>query len=294
MAERGAPAGADEGFAGRVAVITGGASGIGAALATALAGRGARVVLADLDGEGAARVAGGLGPEHEGFPLDVTDAEAVRRLVEETRQRHGRLDLLFNNAGIGAGGPTDELGLDLWRRAIEVDLLSVAYGVAAAYPLMVGQGHGHIVNTASLAGLVPSPYLVPYAAAKHGVVGLSLSLRAEAAARGVRVSVVCPGPVDTPLLDRSNPPDVAGPATRFDARKLLTNALGPAYPPGDLAEEVLEGVAANRGIIVAPATARRAWELYRHSPEALVDGLAAQTTAALERRRGASGANPGS
>ena len=278
-------------FAGRTAVVTGAASGIGSALAGVLAEHGATVVLADLDGEKAALRAEQLGPPHESATVDVTDPEALAELVGGVHARHGRLDLLFNNAGIGAGGPTEELGIDLWRRAVEVDLLSVAYGVAAAYPLMVRQGDGHIVNTASLAGLVPSPYLVPYAAAKHGVVGLSLSLRAEAAARGVRVSVVCPGPVETPLLNQSNPPGMAAPA-RFDARKLLTNALGPPYDPLALAQDILAGVVENRAIIVAPASARDAWALYRQSPEELLDGMAAQATASLARRRQARGTAP--
>lgn len=270
-------------FGESIAVVTGAASGIGAALARALAGHGAHVVLADLDGPGARRAAEQLGPDRaSSATVDVTDARAVEQLIGDVVERHGRLDYLFNNAGIGAGGPTEELGVALWRRVIEVDLLSVANGVAAAYPVMVRQGHGHIVNTASLAGLVPSPYLAPYAAAKHGVVGLSLSLRPEAAARGVRVSVVCPGPVDTPLLDRSNPEDVPGPTMAFDARKLLTNALGPAYAPEALAGDIIRGVAGNRAVIVAPATARDVWELYREDPDALLEALAAQ---ALEGRR---------
>ena len=258
-----------------VAIVTGAASGIGRALAAALADRGTVVVLADLDGAGAARAAGAIGGRTTAAGLDVTDADAVRRLVEGTAADHGRLDLLFNNAGIGAGGPVQDLDLAAWRQVIDVDLNGVVHGVVAAYPLMVRQGFGHIINTASLAGLMPAPHLTPYAAAKHAVVGLSVSLRVEAAAHGVRVSALCPGPVETPLLDQPGP---------IDARKLLTNAFGTPYPPEALAADVLQGVAENRALIVAPEAARDAWKAYREAPEQLLDAMAARASGQGRRR----------
>ncbi|MGP8058739.1 MAG: SDR family oxidoreductase [Acidimicrobiales bacterium] len=273
---------------GTVAIVTGAASGIGAALAAALVARGATVVLADIDEPGVSSAAHslGAGDRARAVAVDVTDRDRVTALIESTAAEYGRLDYLFNNAGIGAGGPVEELGVGLWARAVDVDLNSVIYGVAAAYPIMVRAGTGHIVNTASLAGLVPSPFLTPYAAAKSAVVGLSTSLRVEAAARGVRVSVVCPGPVETPLLNRTNPDGVPGPRTRVDGRKLLTNALGEPYPPEDLAADVLEGVAENRALIVAPETARRAWATFRADPEAMLAAMAAQAVRGRERRAG--------
>lgn len=252
-----------------MAVVTGAASGIGRALARALSARGARVVAADLDAEGAAAVAAELGDGAIGAGVDVTDAGAVWDLVEGTVARHGRIDLLFNNAGIGGGGPAQDIGVAEWRAVIDVDLLGVVHGVAAAYPVMVRQGSGHIVNTASLAGLMPAPHLTPYAAAKHAVVGLSVTLRVEAAAHGVRVCAVCPGPVDTPLLDTPGP---------VDARALLTAALGTPYPPERLAEDVLEGVAEDRALVVAPASAREAWAAYRQDPEGILGLMAARTS----------------
>jgi len=276
---------AGESFEGAVAVVTGAASGIGKALTGALVERGAYVVVADVNGAGAAEVAGAHAAAAEPITLDVCDAAAVRSVIEQTAEQHGRLDYLFNNAGIGAGGPVETLPLALWDRVIDVDLGGVVHGVAAAYPIMVRQGSGHIVNTASLAGLVPSPFLTPYAAAKAGVVGLSVSLRVEAAAHGVRVSVVCPGPIETPMLDRSNPPDVPGlPPTPVDARKLLTNALGTPYDPGALAEDVLAGVSQNQAIIVAPQSARDAWGFFRASPEDLLAMMGDRATASALRR----------
>ena len=197
---------------GRIAIITGAASGIGRALARALVLRGDTVVVADIDGDGAERVAGGLARQGPGAvtsaALDVRDAAAVAALVRSTYDSHGRLDLMVNNAGIAIGGEACELLLAHWDRAIDVNLRGVVHGVQAVYPLMVRQRSGHIVNTASLAGLLPAPGATAYAMTKHAVVGLSLSLRGEAAAYGVRVTAVCPGVVETPILDKGGPDDL--------------------------------------------------------------------------------------
>ena len=114
----------------------------------------------------------------------------------------GRLDLMFNNAGITWGGDTELLTLDQWNAIIDVNIRGVVHGVAAAYPLMVRQGHGHIVNTASMAGLAAAGQITSYVMTKHAVVGLSLALRSEAAGRGVGVLAVCPTAVETPILDK--------------------------------------------------------------------------------------------
>jgi NAD(P)-dependent dehydrogenase (short-subunit alcohol dehydrogenase family) len=264
----------------QVAIVTGGASGIGAALVRALVAGGAVVVIADTDEAGAQAVADQLsapaagGATAPGSPaargaspglvrtaaLDVRDADGVADLVQQTAAEHGRLDLIFNNAGIAVGGLVEELTLDHWNRVIDVNLRGVVHGV---HPLMLSQGHGHIVNTASLAGLVPGPMLAPYAAAKHAVVGLSLALRAEAAARGVRVSVVCPGFVDTPLLSHVNP-DLPQTETGSTA-VALARLTGRLYDAESLAGDVLRGVARNEAVIVAPARARLAWRMTRYA-----------------------------
>jgi len=264
----------DSHFQGKVAVVTGAASGIGKALSRALVHRGATVVLADIDEAGAKAAADDMaaGPpgRASGVGLDVTDAEAVATLVERTAGDHGHLDFMFNNAGIGIVGQVHELTLAHWNRAIDVNLRGVVHGVVAAYPVMIGQGSGHIVNTASLAGLLPSPMLTPYGMSKHGVVGLSTSLRMEAAAHGVRVSVVCPGVIDTPLLDKGNPPDL--PQVEVPgARPLLTKMIGAPYPAASLAEDVLDAVARNRAIIVTPRHARIPWRVYRLSPRLIIE-----------------------
>jgi NAD(P)-dependent dehydrogenase (short-subunit alcohol dehydrogenase family) len=255
----------------RVAFVTGGASGIGKALCGALVARGATVVLADINASGAAAVARELGDRGPGsatsLSLDVADASGFARAVGGVNDEHGHLDLLFNNAGIGIGGPVEELTLAHWERTLDVNLRGVVHGVIAVYPLMVKQGFGHIVNTASLAGLLPFPLGVPYAMTKHAVVGLSVSLRSEARAHGVRVSAICPGVIDTPILDAEGPPDLPRTSLAGRGREMFLHSnRGPAYPPERLAEDVLRGVERNRAIIVAPARARTAWLMNRISP----------------------------
>jgi NAD(P)-dependent dehydrogenase (short-subunit alcohol dehydrogenase family) len=210
--------------------------------------------------------------------VDVREADAVASLVSGTAERHGRLDLLFNNAGLGIGGAAEELDLAHWDRAIDVNLRGVVHGVHAAYPLMLRQGYGHIVNTASLAGLLPMPGSAPYATTKWAVVGLSLSLRAEGAARGVRVSVVCPGGVDTPILDKGMPADLprVPSVEAVDARAVITRLSGGRlYSADALAGDVLRGVDRNRPVIVAPRQARVMWRLMRLSPSLALRVLAA-------------------
>ncbi len=165
-------------------------------------GRGRQVVCTDIDGDAAERTATALGANARSARLDVTDAAAVQAAVDEVVDRAGRLDLMFNNAGIVWGGDTELLTLDQWNAIIDVNIRGVVHGVAAAYPLMVRQGHGHIINTASMAGLTAAGQITSYVTTKHAVVGLSLALRSEAVSRGVGVLVVCPSAVETPILDK--------------------------------------------------------------------------------------------
>jgi len=276
-----------------VAIVTGGASGIGAALGSALVRRGAHVVLADVDGDAVehnAKVFNEAGRgSAESAVVDVRDAQAVADLVHETHRSRGRLDLMFNNAGIGVAGEPEDLLLEHWDRAIDVNLRGVVHGCHAAYPLMKHQGSGHIVNTASLAGLVPSPgWLAPYSMTKFAVVGLSLALRAAGADDGIHVSVVCPGFVDTPILDTRGPGDLPVPesvAKRPTLRKMLeTQKLRP-YPVERLADDVLRGVARNKPVIVAPMAARLQWNVWRISPPVTLRAAQTWTRAARQRRR---------
>jgi NAD(P)-dependent dehydrogenase (short-subunit alcohol dehydrogenase family) len=255
-------------FDGAVAIVTGGASGIGRALGEALAGRGARVVLADVQADLAHAVAEGIrgkGGSATASALDVTDFAAVRRLVEATFEREGRLDYLFNNAGIGILGEARYYSIDDWTRILDVNLRGVIHGVQAAYPLMVHQGFGHIVNTASGAGLMPAPLVVGYCTTKYAVVGLSTSLRIEAATAGVRVSVLCPGVVRTPaLIDGGRFGRVVQPIPP-EVQRALIDPQRP-MPPDRFARRALAAVARNRAIVVIPTSWKVLWGLYRLTP----------------------------
>jgi NAD(P)-dependent dehydrogenase (short-subunit alcohol dehydrogenase family) len=250
--------------AGRIAIVTGGGSGIGEALCRALSARGDTVVVADVDEEAARRVAGDVGGT--AAPVDVRDADAVAAVVGDAVAAHGRLDLIFNNAGIGIGGDLLELGVAHWDRAIDVNLRGVVHGVMAAYPVMTRQRSGHIVNTASIGGLITPPYLAPYVATKHAVVGLSLALRSEAAAHKVGVTVVCPSWTDTPILDSTGPDDLPKPSTAEGGMRESAEKMGRLYRPEQLAQDVLRAVDRNRAMVVTPRSARVLWRLARLSP----------------------------
>lgn len=255
-----------ETWQGKTAFITGAASGIGRALAMALAARGAIVCASDVDGAGAQRVAAECGNGATSVALDVCDAAAVRAAIQDFARDRGRLDYLFNNAGIGMGGEVHEIPLEAWHRVVDVNIWGVLHGVQAAYPLMRQQGFGHIVNTASLAGLGPAPLLTPYALTKHAVVGLSASLRVEAAPFGVRVSALCPGAIETPILASRLPPELGAPWWLPDVRRYLTRISGTPYPVDRLAEEALAAIARNQKFIVLPRRARIGWLLGRLFP----------------------------
>ena len=248
--------------AGETAIVTGAASGIGCELAKQLAARGLTVIGVDVDEAGVQKVAeeistagGRARPER----LDVTDEAAVEALAKRVVETDGGIDYLFNNAGVAVGGEVLELDGDDWRRVLGVNLSGVIHGVRAAYPLMAGRGRGHIVNVASVAGLSPYPLAIPYTTSKHAVVGLSLALRAEAAAKGVRVSVACPGSIRTPIWDVS-------PVRGWDPER--AKAQVPKWITAErCAERILRGVRRNRAVIPVTTEAHIMWWLQRIHPE---------------------------
>ncbi|MBE7160116.1 MAG: SDR family NAD(P)-dependent oxidoreductase [Williamsia herbipolensis] len=242
-------------------IVTGAGSGIGAALARAFAGAGAAVWCTDVDETAATATARDCGARATAARLDVTDAGAVAELVDTVAATHGRIDVMVNNAGISFGGDTELLGLDRWNAIIDVNLRGVVHGVDAAYRHMIRQGEGHIVSTASMGGLTPAGLITSYVATKHAVVGLSLALRSEAVAHGVRVLALCPAAVETPLLD-------AGSVGGFRGRDyyLTGQGVANAYSADRLAAEALDAMARDRALLVVPARARAAWRLYRLAP----------------------------
>jgi NAD(P)-dependent dehydrogenase (short-subunit alcohol dehydrogenase family) len=243
-----------------VAMVTGGCGGLGRALCGHLSSVGMTAVAVDLPG---------LGADVE---VDVTDAEAVRRAVEQVVGTHGRLDVVVANAGIGVGGVIEALPADAWKRALAVNVEGAINVLRASYPTMIEQRSGHLVFVASLAGLVPTPLLVPYAMTKHAIVGLSTSLRPEAARHGIGVTVVCPGPIDTGFLDTGGR---AGVLEGIDGRRYLTRAAGRAVTPGTVAAATLRGIRHNRAV-VAPGRAGLIWHAARFSPR-LTERVIART-----------------
>jgi NAD(P)-dependent dehydrogenase (short-subunit alcohol dehydrogenase family) len=250
---------------GAVAMVTGGASGIGFALGRELARLGADVVLADRDAVGLETTTAQLGASST--VLDVTDRGAFVRAVDDVVASCGKVDILVSCAGVSLGGWTHELRGAHWDHVLDVNLGGVVNGVLAAYPHMVQARRGHIVNVASGAGLVPPPFVVPYATAKHGVVGLSLGLRPEAALHGVSVTVVCPGAVETPILDRLPPETLpATPTPPVTARAYLETIGQSPISADAFARRVVRRVLKNEPIVVAPASARSLWLLHRVAP----------------------------
>lgn len=268
------------GFKDKVAIVTGGASGIGQAVCEELGRRGTIVVVADLNSERADQVAAGIstaGGQAEAAELDVTQSDQIQKLIDQTVSKHGRLDYMFNNAGINIAGETRDLLPEHWNRVLDINLMGVVHGTRIAYSLMVKQGFGHIVNTASLCGLMPVPLEVPYATAKHAVVGLSTSLRAEGAALGVKVSVFCPGVIQTPLIEKSM-------AVNSSMEEILSISPLGIMDLNDAVRVLLRGVARNQGMIVCPFDSRMSWMLYRLAPS-LMDKLMGKSVLQFREKR---------
>jgi NAD(P)-dependent dehydrogenase (short-subunit alcohol dehydrogenase family) len=251
-------------FKEKTIIITGAASGIGRALGEELARRGSRVVLTDIKVEQVNEVAGKIqkaGRDAKAFSLDVSDFDAVNNLVNEIAADYGHIDYMFNNAGIGVGGEVRDVSIEDWRNVIDINLYGVVYGVHSVYPIMVKQGGGHIVNTASIEGLVPFPGTVSYAASKFGVVGLSTSLRLEGKELGVNVSVVCPGYIKTSIFGDAK-------MVNLDCEKVLQHiAKMPGITPDECANAILRGVERNQAIIVVTKMAKFMYLLQRFSPK---------------------------
>lgn len=242
--------------AGQVAVVTGAGSGLGRALALELAGRGVHVVLADLDERGLQAAAADV--ESAGVRalpelVDVTDAGAVAALAERAVAATAHVDLVVNNAGITPEEPAAmwELELGEWHRVLEVNLFGVMHGIRAFTPHLVAADRGHVVNIASLAGLISTPWSSAYAISKHGVVAASETLRAELdiAGSAVGVTAVCPGFVRTPMVDRMRE-QLDSPAWRErfgeEVRSAALESLNDVLDPEEAARRALAAVEADQ------------------------------------------------
>lgn len=271
---------------GRVAVVTGAASGIGRATAARFAAAGMSVVVADIEADALQLAADGLradGATVEAVVVDVADAAQVDALRDAALAAFGAVHVLFNNAGVGGTGrPTFRTPPAVWDWVVGVDLLGVAYGVSAFVPLMVEQGVGHVVNTASEAGLCATPMLGAYHAAKYGVVGLSEALAMELAGTGVGVSCLCPELVATKIFEstRNAPAHLGLPAPDPVPMSVLedmlrTTALDPAVVAGD----VVDAIEADRFWILTH-------EVTRHRVRHRNDAVESETAPTMAPMRG--------
>lgn len=239
-------------------VITGAASGIGRGLALALAARGASLTLADLNLAGAQAVAAEAtraGGKASAVQLDVADEPAFTRLLDSIAP----LDYLFNNAGYAMLGESRDMPYADWKRLVEVNLLGVIAGSLAAYRRMAAQGRGHIVNVASLAGLLGSPLMTAYSTTKSGVVMFSRMLRAEGAALGVKVSAVCPSFIQTGIFEGAK-------YAAVDRETAVKQIPFPVMPLAPAIERIVAGVERNQALIVFPKHAQVLWHLLRWFP----------------------------
>ncbi len=225
-------------LAGKVALVTGGASGIGRECVQALAAAGASVVVADVDEKQGAKFAAELARAHAKalfIPADVTHADQVQALLASVTRHFGRLDFALNNAGIdGARAPTAEYPTDVWDRVLAVNLTGVFLCMKHELEVMARQRHGVIVNMASVAGLTGFVGHAAYTAAKHGVVGLTRTAALEYAKHGIRVNAVCPSYTQTPMLER-----VARRIPRLKARLASIAPLGRLCTSREIAEAVV-------------------------------------------------------
>jgi NAD(P)-dependent dehydrogenase (short-subunit alcohol dehydrogenase family) len=258
-------------FAGKVAVVTGGGSGLGAALSRALAADGARVIVADLRGDMAVEVANAIGAE--AAEVDVSDPKQIAELLEAADSKYGALDLVINNAGVLIGGEPLEIREEDWRRVIDVNLMGVIYGSLAALRIMAKHGSGQILNVTSVSGLALSPMLGAYSASKAGAVFFSRGLAEEAKGLGVHVATACPGNMLTPLAPSHVTP------------------LMPPMEPDYAARRMLKALSRGRSIIVFPMYAKVWWWGERLSPRLL--GPLRQVVVKRARARAAAASNSG-
>lgn len=264
-------------FKDAVVVITGAAGGIGLATARAFAAEGARVHLADLRDQ-VHLEAQAMGGSARGHQVDVTDAQAVAELAQAVLAAEGRVDVLINNAGVCQARPMGQLTFDDWRLHLDVNLWGVIHGIHAFLPAMRERGQGHIVNVASMAGLLPFPAVAPYCASKFAVVGLSESLSAELAPAGIKVTVVCPGAVRTGLLDQARR-DMTGVDGQAVVRLFDLTCTSPENQAADIVAAVRNG----RTLQLNPGFMLPLYLLQKTSRR-LYNGLWALTARAIGRR----------
>ncbi|MDJ0875430.1 MAG: SDR family NAD(P)-dependent oxidoreductase [Desulfobacterales bacterium] len=249
----------------KIAVITGGASGIGKCLGEKLAARGAHVVLSDINRAGLEKIVADLtarGWNVSGEVLDVSDYEAFQKHIDGIVAAHGRIDYIFNNAGIAIAAEFQDMSIEDWNKVIDINLHGVFHGSILAYKQMVKQGFGHIVNLSSIEGLVPFPTTGSYVATKYAVLGFTQGMWVEGRSLGVKTHAVCPGYIRTNIFDECKMVNIER-AKILDQYKLLEKMGISAEKCADV---ILRGVAKDKPIIPVTTLAHLIWRMARLAP----------------------------
>jgi NAD(P)-dependent dehydrogenase (short-subunit alcohol dehydrogenase family) len=225
-----------------VAVVTGAGSGIGRAVAHAFAARGASVVVTDIDADRAAQVASEIGDASVPFRCDVTSLDEIEAVRDLALERFGRIDVVVNNVGILAVGPAEQIPLDAWQRSIDVNIMGIVRSNSVFLPLLIAQGSGHVVNTASTAGLLPYGFdRLPYTTTKHAIVGMSEALALYLAPLGVGVSCLCPAGVATNIMEQ---------ITYYGERHTIRTPSFPEVDADTVGELVASAVSTGRFLVL--------------------------------------------
>jgi NAD(P)-dependent dehydrogenase (short-subunit alcohol dehydrogenase family) len=252
-------------FKDKVSIVTGSAGGIGKAICEELAREGAIVIATDINEKKLETTVNEIcksGGRCSGVTFNVADYDAFKQCIDDTVKREGRLDYIFNNAGIGIFAEVDVSEIEHWRKVLDVNLYGVIHGALTAYKVMVKQGFGHIVNLSSVEGLIPFPLTSSYVASKFAVLGLSQSMWVEGRDLGIKVSAVCPGFIQTDIFDVS-------PSVGMDLKKWRdANAKWEKFgiTPEKCAKVILKGVEKDKAIIPVTFLAKVFWLLARISP----------------------------
>lgn len=264
------------------ALVTGAGSGLGRALALDLAKRGASLVVSDINMSSAEETAELLRQQQASVELiqcDVTDREAVFALVDETEKRLGGIDFIANNAGVAVGGPFDEISIEDWRWAVDINLWGVIYGCQAAVPKMKAQGHGYILNVASAAGLLAAPSMSAYNVTKAGVVSLSETLFAEYRSEGIRVGVLCPTFFRTNIVEAGR-----GAATAKEDAQIIRWMERSKVQAPDVAKAAIDSVRDGKLYVQPMRDGRMAWRLKRTSPQRFYESMSKAHQKFVQRR----------
>lgn len=260
---------------GATALVTGAGSGIGRATALLLAERGASVLCVDVVGDAAEKTAAECGergaPSTASFVVDVSDRAAMESLARQVQDEHGALDVLVNNAGVGMSGRLNDMSLDDWEWIRSINLDGVVHGCRLFGPAMVERGRGHVVIVSSGLGYTPTATEPGYVTTKAAVLALAQCLRADWHKAGVGVTAVCPGVINTPIIDHTRfIGEQADPDKRQRAKKLFRRG----HKPVKVAAALVRGIEQNRAVVPVGVEAKAGWLLHRYAPIALQQAVA--------------------